>query len=251
MEIEKSDSDYWETDNEQDESPSIEYFRLKISNIHRIKQGLNDIGHLKSKKYKKVVTKEAHEKVKLFNEYFNNSVFPEIRLVDKMYNKNEELNTIKYGNETYHVINKPEVGSNLIFQLGNNSRTPLNFIDVSQTFYEATTKISYVPSTAPLNKPRPKTLRKRKRKIKVEIKQDDKQRLKSKYLVGLTEEEKAKLKNESCNEILSKIRQKDKKIIRKNKKNYKKNCCKINVTVKTNVDELPVVNEIIKEDYNN
>ena len=252
MEIENDNEEaIWETDSDQDTSPSVEFFRLKVSNMHKIKQGLNDIGRLKSRKYKKIITKEAKEKVEQFKEYFNSDVYPKISLYDKTYKTPEDFKNLKFGNETYHVVEKPEIGSNLIFQIGNNNnkRSPLILIGVAKTFYEATTKISYVSSALANTNPQPKTIRIRK-KASTKIKnksEENKLKLKGKYLVGLTEAEKEKLRNESCNDILTKIRKKDKKSVRRKKKYYRKNCCSIDVTVKT-PNEIP--NDSIKEENN-
>jgi hypothetical protein len=118
------EDDEWETEGE-------EYFRLKIDNLSKIKQQLNKIVKLKSKKYKKLNSEDFVE-LKEYFKYLNEQVYPSI---DVYQNK---MSSLKLNNEDYNVVNKPEVGSNLIFEIGKSN---LTYVGTSSEYFEATTKI--------------------------------------------------------------------------------------------------------------
>jgi hypothetical protein len=114
--------DEWETDGE-------DYFRLKVDNLSKIKQQLNKIVKLKTRKYKKL---EEFVELKEYFNYLNEQVYPNITVY------NDQMTSLKLNNEDYHLITKPEVGTNLIFEMGKSS---LTYIGTSNEYYEATTKI--------------------------------------------------------------------------------------------------------------
>lgn len=117
----------WETDNETE----FEYFRLKLDNLLKLKH--HYLKHIKfrTKKYKRI-DKEGFESLNNFQNFMTENVFPNIKV------NNLDKNIFSLNNEFYNVIDKPEIGSSLIFELGKNN---LQFLGVSKTFKEGTTKI--------------------------------------------------------------------------------------------------------------
>ena len=116
--------DEWETDGE-------EYFRLKIDNLSKIKHQLNKFIKLKSKKKRKL-NNEDNEELKNYFNFMNKEVYPNINIYD------DKISKLKYNKEEYNVIEKPEIGTNMIFEIGKNNIT---YIGSTTEFYEATTKI--------------------------------------------------------------------------------------------------------------
>jgi hypothetical protein len=150
-----SNNDEWETDSE-------DYFRLKIDNLTKVKQQLNKIIKLKSKKYKKL-NSEDYNDIKNYTKYIKEEVHPNISVYDN------NISALAFKNEDYNLVNKPEVGTNLIFEINKNS---LNLIGTSQNFYEATTKIYRKINKEKQIIEKPKIRKKKLRKDK-EIKNDN------------------------------------------------------------------------------
>jgi hypothetical protein len=119
-----SSENEWESDGE-------DYFRLKVDNLAKIKQQLNKRIKLKSRKKKKIQAEDPECLKEYFN-YLNEEVFPNI-LVD-----DEKISIIKFNEEEYNVIEKPEIGSSMIFELNKSNVT---YIGTAKEYHEATTKI--------------------------------------------------------------------------------------------------------------
>jgi hypothetical protein len=119
-----SSENEWESDGE-------EYFRLKVDNLSKVKQQLNKYIKLKSKKVRKI-NNEDTEDLEKYSNYLNEEIFPNI-IVDT-----DKLNSIKLKEEEYNVIQKPEIGSSVIFELNKSS---VSYLGTAKEYFEATTKI--------------------------------------------------------------------------------------------------------------
>ena len=73
MEIENNRDSDWETEEE-------DFIKLKIENISQIKKKFNTFGKTKLMKVKKM-DKENYKRINKCNEYLNESIYPNIRLL--------------------------------------------------------------------------------------------------------------------------------------------------------------------------
>jgi hypothetical protein len=120
-----SSENEWESDDEE------EYFRLKVDNLTKIKQQLNKFIKMKTKKVKKI-NNEDHEELKKYFNYLNNDIYPYVVVNE------DKISSIKLRDEEYNVIQKPEIGSSMIFELNKSS---VSYVGTAKDYFEATTKI--------------------------------------------------------------------------------------------------------------
>lgn len=128
--IDYSDQE-WETDSEGEE-----FFRLKLDATLKIKTAINKILKMSSRKFKKIDKKDIPAITEVEG-LFNNEIFPQVSINGK-HNGELKLSRIQIKDEFYNLALKPEVGSNLIFEIDKGE---LNLVGVSKEYYEAKTKV--------------------------------------------------------------------------------------------------------------